>query len=72
MTIQRFQQIGNQYSKDDQTDPTGFLRKARLHQSKFRAEVLNLPCDTYGNYLTKEDGESGFNFYDGFGIFWPV
>ncbi|MCX6723177.1 MAG: hypothetical protein NT094_03910, partial [Candidatus Staskawiczbacteria bacterium] len=48
------------------------LRRARLHQSKFRAEVLNLPYDSYGNYLTKEDGEIGNNFYKGFGIFEAV
>ena len=63
------QEIGGQYSKDDRTDPSGFLRRARLHQSIFRANYLDLPYDTYGNYLTKEDGENGKNFYDGFGIF---
>lgn len=65
-------EIGQQYSKDDKTDPTGFLKRARLHQSKFRAETLNLDYDTYGNYLTKTDGENGKNFYDGFGIFEAV
>jgi len=63
------QEIGQQYPKDERTDPSGFLRRARLHQSVFRAKYLNLPFDTYGNYLTKEDGEKGENFYDGFGIF---
>ena len=63
------QEIGLQYSKDDKTDPSGFLRRARLHQSVFRAKNLDLPFDTYGNYLTKEDGEKGKNFYDGLGIF---
>ena len=63
------QDIGQQYSKDDRTDPSGFLRRARLHQSVFRAKYLNLPYDTYGNYLTKKDGESGKNFFDGYGIF---
>ncbi|MCX6302607.1 MAG: hypothetical protein NTW82_10525 [Bacteroidia bacterium] len=63
------QDIGTQYPEDDKTDPSGFLRRARLHQSKFRAEVLNLPYNSYGNYLTKEDGEAGNNFYQGFGIF---
>lgn len=63
------QEIGQQYSKDDRTDPSGFLRRARLHQSIFRAKYLDLPFDTYGNYLTKEDGENGKNFYDDFGIF---
>ena len=61
--------IGNQYLNDSKTDPSGFLKRARLHQSKFRSEVLNLPFETYGNYLTKEDGESGYNFYNDFGIF---
>lgn len=70
--MHQIQQIGSQYSKDDQIDPSGFLRKARLHQSKFRAEVLKLPCDLYGNYLTKKDGESGFNFYNGFDIYKAV
>ena len=63
------QAIGKQYSKDDKTDHTGFLKRARLHQSIFRAEKLNLPYDIYGNYLTKEDGELGKNFYEDFGIF---
>lgn len=63
------QEIGHQYSKDDRTDSSGFLRRARLHQSVFRAKNLDLPYDTYGNYLTKEDGEKGKNFYEGFGIF---
>ncbi len=62
------QDIGQQYSKDDLNDKTGFLRRARLHQSKFRAEKLNLTYERFGNYLTKEDGEKGKNFYDGFGI----
>lgn len=66
------QGIGKQYSKDDKTDPSGFLRRARLHQSVFRAKYLDLPFDTYGNYLTKEDGEKCENFYDDFGIFAAV
>lgn len=65
----RMQDIGKQYPNDIKTDPSGFLGKARLHQSKFRAEVLGLPYDGYGNYLTKEDGESGYNFYNDFNIF---
>jgi hypothetical protein len=66
------QEIGKQYPNDDKTDPTGFLRRARLHQSKFRAKILVLPYDNYGNYLTREDCESGNNFYKGFGIFEAV
>lgn len=63
------QGIGEQYSKDYKTDPSGFLRRARRYQSVFRAKKLDLPFDTYGNYLKKEDGENGKNFYDGYGIF---
>ncbi|MDD8019454.1 MAG: hypothetical protein PHP42_13860 [Bacteroidota bacterium] len=66
------QEIGKQYLKDEETDHSGFLRRARLHQSKFRANILDLPSDTYGNYLTKTDGEQGKNFYEGFGIFEAV
>ncbi len=62
-------ETGNQYPNDDKTDPSGFLRRARLHQSVFRAEYLKLPFETYGNYLKKEDGAKGKNFYDGFGVF---
>lgn len=63
------QELGDQYPNDDKTDPSGFLRRSRLHQSRFRAGVLNLPPARYGNYLTREDGESGNNFFTGFGIF---
>ena len=63
------EEIGQQYSKDDLTDPSGFLKSARMHQSLYRAKVLNLTCGDYGNYLTKEDGEQGKNFYDGFEVF---
>jgi len=45
------QEIGQQYPKDDRTDPSGFLRRARFHQSIFRAKYLDLLFDTYGNYL---------------------
>ncbi len=63
------QEVGPQYSKDKKTDTTGFLIKARLHQSTFRAEVLDAPFETFGSYLTKADGEKGLNFFNGFGIF---
>jgi hypothetical protein len=65
-------EFGNQYPNDDKTDPTGFLKKARFHQSKFRAEILQLPFDTLGNYLIKEDAEIGKNFFPGFQIFEAV
>jgi hypothetical protein len=60
---------GKQYKNDDKTDPSGFLRRARLHQSIFRSKFLSKCYDTYGNYLTQDDGEKGKNFYEGFGIF---
>ena len=63
------QEIGKQYSRDNTSDPSGFLKSARKHQSLYRAQVLNLPAGEYGNYLTKEDGELGKNFYKGFDIF---
>ncbi len=65
-------EIGLQYSRDKVTDTTGFLEKARLHQSEFRASKLKAPYDTYGNYLTKEDALLGLNFYDDFDIFQEV
>lgn len=66
------QEIGTQYPKDDNLDPSGFLKRARYHQSWYRAEVLDLPHDGYGNYLQRGDAESGHNFYNGFGIFKAV
>jgi len=66
------QEIGEQYPKDYRTDPSGFLKRARRHQSEFRAKNLDLSFDTYGNYLTKEDGGKGKNFYEGFEIFEAV
>lgn len=66
------QEIGKQYDRDNLSDPKGFLKRARMHQSLFRANILDLPYDKYGNYLTKEDGEQGKNFYNGFDIFAAV
>lgn len=66
------QEIGPQYSRDNVTDTTGFLEKARLHQSKYRAFKLNVPFDTHGNYLTKKDALTGLNFFDDFDIFQEV
>jgi hypothetical protein len=65
-------QTGKQYPGDAVADPSGFLARARLHQSRFRANTLELPCDGFGNYLTREDAEKGLNFYNGFGIFEAV
>ena len=64
--------IGEQYAKDKITDTTGFLEKARLHQSEYRAYKLGVPYEDYGNYLTKDDAYNGLNFYDDFNIFQEV
>lgn len=64
------QELGKQYKKDSIADPSGFLAQARLHQSRYRATVLDVPFDGRGNYLQKADAwERGLNFYDDFGIF---
>ncbi|MFZ4455170.1 MAG: PGN_0703 family putative restriction endonuclease [Bacteroidales bacterium] len=56
-------EIGKQYSRDDD-----FKRKARLHQSKYRAEILQVDFDEFGNMLKEEDGQKGLNFYSEFDI----
>jgi hypothetical protein len=54
--------FGPQYRPDDD-----FKRRARLHQSKFRAMTLGLPeCRGYGNRLCTADALAGKNFYP-----WP-
>ena len=63
---------GKQYYKDDIYDKTGFRRIARLYQSKYRAEILKVDYDMYGNRLTKEDGKKGLNFFIGFSVFEEV
>lgn len=65
--------IGPQYSGDDGLDKSEFLKKARLHQSRFRAERLKLPhgwskTKNYGNFLTPCDADAGCNFYPELGI----
>ena len=62
-------ETGKQFSKDSTTDSSGFLEKARMHQSVYRANILKVPCEKYGNYLLKEDALKGLNFYKDFGIF---
>ena len=64
--------IGPQYYRDKITDTTGFLEKARLHQSKFRAFKLNVSYDNYGNYLKPEEASERLNFYNDFDIFAEV
>ncbi len=52
-------EIGNQYRPDDK-----FKAAARLHQSKYRAEVLRVDYEEYGNRLTDEDAQMLLNYYD--------
>ncbi len=52
--------LGPQYSRDDD-----FKARARLHQSRFRLEVLGLhEYRGYGNRLTTRDALAGKNFCD--------
>jgi hypothetical protein len=41
-----------------------YKRKARLHQSRYRAEVLQVEYLNYGSRLTDRDGENLLNYYD--------
>lgn len=50
--------IGPQYEKDDH-----FKVIARLHQSKYRAENLQVDYDEYGNRLTEPDARALLNYY---------
>ena len=60
--------VGPQYARDRQDDPSGFLEAARKHQSRFRADQLGVPFQKYGNFLTPDDAEKGKNFYSGLGV----
>jgi hypothetical protein len=51
--------IGNQYRLDDE-----FKAAARLHQSKYRDEVLKTDFADYGNRLTDPDAQALLNYYD--------
>lgn len=56
-------ELKDQYNYDD-----NFKQKARLHQSRFRANVLKVDYDEHKNFLKSEDGKKGLNFYDDFNI----
>ncbi len=45
-----------------------FKRKARVHQSWYRANVLKVNPGEYENFLNDEDGKKGLNFYQDFDI----
>lgn len=51
--------IGTQYKPDDK-----FKAAARLHQSKYRAEVLQVEFEDYGNRLNDFDAQALLNYYD--------
>ena len=55
--------IGPQYEPDDP-----FKAAARLHQSEYRARVLQTDYQDYGNRLTDADGRRLLNYYDGLGV----
>ena len=51
--------IVTQYKRDDE-----FKAQARLFQSKYRAEVLAVDFQDYGNRLTDTDAEALLNYYN--------
>lgn len=53
-------EIGPQYAPDDP-----FKAAARLHQSRYRQEVLGVGYDEYGNRLREDDARQLLNYYDG-------
>jgi hypothetical protein len=55
--------IGPQYKFDDP-----FKAAARLHQSNYRARVLQVDYSEYGNRLTEVAGRALLNYYDGLGV----
>ena len=55
--------IGPQYEHDDH-----FKAAARLHQSPYRAKVLKVDFDKYGNRLTEWASRALLNYYDGLGV----
>ena len=52
-------EIGTQYKPDDK-----FKAEARLYQSKYRAEVLQVEFEDYGNRLNDLDAKALLNYYD--------
>ena len=55
--------IGKQYTSDD-----SFKAAARLHQSQYRANVLQLECAKYGSKLTEQDAKVRYNYYEGLNV----
>ena len=55
--------IGEQYPLDE-----SFKAAARLHQSQYRANVLQVACNEYGNRLTETDAKAHINYYEGLNV----
>ena len=51
-------EIGPQYDLDDE-----FKASARLHQSRYRAEILQVGFEEYGNRLNDNDAQELLNYY---------
>jgi len=51
--------LGKQYKQD-----YDFKRRARLHQSLFRRDILAVDCNEYGNRLLDADAKNLLNYYD--------
>jgi len=56
-------EIGPQYKEDKP-----FKTAARLHQSRYRAEVLQVDFDEFGSRLTELEGQNLLNYYDGLNV----
>lgn len=57
------QDIGPQYLPDDD-----FKAAARLHQSRYRSEVLRVQYAEYGNRLNDVDARALLNYYEALGV----
>jgi hypothetical protein len=57
--VQTKYDTGEKYSPDD-----SFKAAARLHQSKYRAEILNVHFEKYCSKLLEADGQKLLNYYD--------
>lgn len=61
-SLQMFE-LGKQYLPDDE-----YRKHARLHQSMFRKNELQVDFNEYGNVLTETDAKSLLNYYDSLGV----
>jgi len=56
-------ELGPQYNMD-----FPFKATARLHQSRYRAKVLQVDYDEYGSRLSERDGRRLLNYYNGMNV----